>query len=203
MPDAMDVEKKDEKAEKKADGKKDEKKEEPPPPPLTLKQGECTSCSPARRSLCYTPPRPRPPPSRPPTLAELSAAIVLVDKYVSSREARFNAHAMRLLPQLRRKVQASPAKAVPTLVQTISQALAPSNPTRKLLLTQLETLAATLPAEAEAEAGEDDPMETEGDEKKEAAVKRSMLPEIELYAAAHLPQLQLSVGVAPTSFPPL
>jgi len=150
MPDAMDVEKKDEKAEKKADGKKDEKKEEPPPPPLTLKQ-------------------------------ELSAAIVLVDKYVSSREARFNAHAMRLLPQLRRKVQASPAKAVPTLVQTISQALAPSNPTRKLLLTQLETLAATLPAEAEAEAGEDDPMETEGDEKKEAAVKRSMLPEIELY----------------------
>ena len=76
MPDAMDVEKKDEKAEKKADGKKDEKKEEPPPPPLTLKQGECTS--PARRSLCYTPPRPRPPPSRPPTLAELGAAIVLV-----------------------------------------------------------------------------------------------------------------------------
>ena len=65
---------------------------------------------------------------------------MLVEKYVSSKEVRFMANATRLLPVLRRKVQASPAKSVRTLVETVSQALAPSNATRKLLLTQLETL---------------------------------------------------------------
>ena len=42
-------------------------------------------------------------------------------------------------------------------LETVSQALAPSNATRKLLLTQLETLAATLPADmADAEAGKEE-----------------------------------------------
>ena len=92
------------------------------------------------------------------------------------------ANASRLLPVLRRKVQASPAKSVPTLVETVSQTLAPSNPTRKLLLTQLEGLAATLPAEADAEAGKDDPMEAEdASADKKAKEKRSMLPETEMY----------------------
>ena len=86
---------------------------------------------------------------------------------------------MRLLPVLRRKVQAGPAKSVPTLVDTVSQALAPSNPTRKLLLTQLESLAATLPAEAEA--GKDDPMEEDVPADKKAKEKRTMLPETEMY----------------------
>lgn len=113
---------------------------------------------------------------------ELNAALVLVEKYVSSREVRFMANASRLLPVLRRKVQASPAKSVPTLVETVSQTLAPSNPTRKLLLTQLEGLAATLPAEADAEAGKDDPMEAEdASADKKAKEKRSMLPETEMY----------------------
>ena len=91
------------------------------------------------------------------------------------------ANATRLLPVLRRKVQASPAKSVRTLVETVSLALAPSNPTRKLLLTQLETLAATLPADkAEAEAGkEDDPMDAEEPADKKAL--RSLLPETEMY----------------------
>jgi hypothetical protein len=102
---------------------------------------------------------------------------------VSSKEVRFMANATRLLPVLRRKVQASPAKSVRTLVETVSQALAPSNATRKLLLTQLETLAATLPAEkADAEAGkEDDPMDAEEPADKKAKEKRSMLPETEMY----------------------
>ena len=93
------------------------------------------------------------------------------------------ANATRLLPVLRRKVQASPTKSVRTLVETVSQALAPSNATRKLLLTQLETLAATLPAEkADAEAGkEDDPMDAEEPADKKAKEKRSMLPETEMY----------------------
>ena len=115
--------------------------------------------------------------------AELSGALVLVEKYVSSKEVRFMANATRLLPLLRRKVQASPTKSVRTLVETVSQALAPSNATRKLLLTQLETLAATLPAEkADAEAGkEDDPMDAEEPADKKAKEKRSMLPETEMY----------------------
>ena len=50
------------------------------------------------------------------------------------------ANATRLLPVLRRKVQASPAKSVRTLVETVSQALAPSNATRKLLLTSVVLL---------------------------------------------------------------
>ena len=106
---------------------------------------------------------------------------MLVEKYVSSKEVRFMANATRLLPVLRRKVQASPAKSVRTLVETVSLALAPSNPTRKLLLTQLETLAATLPADkAEAEAGkEDDPMDAEEPADKKAL--RSLLPETEMY----------------------
>jgi len=113
---------------------------------------------------------------------ELNAALVLVEKYVTSREVRFMANATRLLPVLRRKVQASPAKSVPTLVETVSQTLAPSNPTRKLLLTQLEGLAATLPAEADAEAGKDDPMEAEdAPADKKAKEKRNMLPETEMY----------------------
>eukprot|EP00320_Phaeocystis_rex_P000219 CAMPEP_0119076298 /NCGR_PEP_ID=MMETSP1178-20130426/85810_1 /TAXON_ID=33656 /ORGANISM="unid sp, Strain CCMP2000" /LENGTH=518 /DNA_ID=CAMNT_0007058567 /DNA_START=44 /DNA_END=1600 /DNA_ORIENTATION=+ len=113
---------------------------------------------------------------------ELNAALMLVEKYVSSREVRFMANATRLLPVLRRKVQASPAKSCSTLVETVSQTLAPSNPTRKLLLTQLEGLAATLPAEADAEVGKVDPMEVEdASADKKAKEKRSMLPETEMY----------------------
>ena len=75
--------------------------------------------------------------------AELNAALVLVEKYVSSREQRFIANAMRLLPVLRRKVQAGPAKSVPTLVDTVSQALAPSNPEAKTLQAKLVQLPPT------------------------------------------------------------
>ena len=45
---------------------------------------------------------------------------MLVEKYVSSKEVRFMANATRLLPVLRRKVQASPAKSVRTLVETVT-----------------------------------------------------------------------------------
>jgi len=128
-------------------------------------------------------PEPAPPPVPLTLKQELSGALVLVEKYVSSKEVRYMANATRLLPVLRRKVQASPAKSVRTLVETVSQALAPSNATRKLLLTQLETLAATLPADmADAEAGkEEDAMETEEPAEKKAKEKRSLLPETEMY----------------------
>jgi 26S proteasome regulatory subunit N3 len=150
MPEAMDVDKPKDGKDKGGKDKEEAKKEEPAPPPPPLTLRE-----------------------------ELNAALVLVEKYVSSREQRFIANAMRLLPVLRRKVQAGPAKSVPTLVDTVSQALAPSNPTRKLLLTQLESLAATLPAEAEA--GKDDPMEEDVPADKKAKEKRTMLPETEMY----------------------
>ena len=164
MPaEAMDVDKKEDK-DKKPDEKDKKPEPAPPPVPLTLKQGGQSrhharrACRPtlARRGAPLSA-RANTAPFAPFRATELSGALVLVEKYVSSKEVRFMANATRLLPVLRRKVQASPTKSVRTLVETVSQALAPSNATRKLLLTQLETLAATLPADmADVEAGKEE-----------------------------------------------
>ena len=165
MPaEAMDVDKNEDKG-KKPDEKDKKPEPAPPPVPLTLKQGgqsrhhaqrACLRPTLARRGAPLSA-RANTAPFAPFRATELSGALVLVEKYVSSKEVRFMANATRLLPVLRRKVQASPTKSVRTLVETVSQALAPSNATRKLLLTQLETLAATLPADmADAEAGKEE-----------------------------------------------
>ena len=137
----------------------------PVDPVVVVKNGVCAQLVPFPAS----PPVPHPLPHLAPSCADLKAAVVSIDRFVSTREPRFIAAALRVADQLRvlEKKEGCGGQGATLVSVFLSQGLPLAHPLRDTLLGYLSPLAT--------------PLTATDDEKKEDEKKRPLGPEAEMF----------------------
>ena len=132
--------------------------------------------------------------------AELNAALLQLDRYVSSREPRFIATALRALLPIRTKGKASPAHAVASLSLAGATYIGASAPLKAHFNELLASLPQPTADVTAAAAAAPEPAEGE----KASVVEKKpapKLPECEIFVALLLQMLLIDCGKATSAMP--